>query len=271
MSKSKISTNKQPELFINDEDLNFSKCKISTRTFIIKTNFKTNIDEWFDTIDQNVNYKNLEIASKIKNNKFKNCFQIVVNWIGSEVKNLDLNFRSTVKICNNGSFHFTGCKYFPILEECVVNLIKTRDPTFPLEIIFIPVMLNVRFQVNPLSSIEKTLSFFNNYVDREEFFAINLNHNPAVNIKTRMSKEVLQEFVSIKIKKFSNNFETFEEIFEPYYDYSKKTCKKKNMEEKYTTFIVFRSGTVIMSSINESIMKQYFIKFNKLIEKMEEL
>jgi TATA-box binding protein (TBP) (component of TFIID and TFIIIB) len=271
--------------------LNFDKTIVTTKTFAAKVdNFDPLIKDWYEMINQSTENKAGTVVEKyLKRDRsisvFKNCFHVVL---------LDMNLKkTTVKVCKNGAFHLTGCKSLEACEYCIVSLItglwsnNTLKKTIPsvLKMSIKPVMTNVKFTIGFQISIEKSLDFFNNgtIIAQKEingrtieirnkihnFLAYRLTRSPALNIKKVLEHETLKQVPITKITflgqdgsnpclgdRKTETVSVFDDIAS-----LNKEGRDKFTKTRYTTFLLFRSGMVILSGMHEAVMKDVFEEF----------
>lgn len=204
---------------------------------------------------QNKNNIRGVIVKKKKESKtyFLNSLTVIIVLEGGKIIN--------IKISQNGKFQITGCKdnkHFLDAITFIYRHIKEAeeqigekmcffkaDETIP-KVIFNIVMKNIDFKIGFSIQREKLDTFIN---DRTNFYSsFEGSVNTGVNIKIESKKPYddhldCLEIISPTEVKFG---------LTPYSEYVKyldeKEKKKEKKKEKYHTFLVFCSGSVIMSS-----------------------
>lgn len=305
--------NNQPEytpetIPIKKNTLKFKKfedIKVSTKTFIVKTNISLNIDVLFESLpitpyivipkkrgrkkkvvveDPNKFIKNgsiitLEYQNKIrgvdtkkKTNKpkngayFRNSVTIVMM-----VDSKKINY----KISRNGKFQMTGCKYDKHAEMCVKTFwsyIKDNKDIYTfdnndtyLKAIFIPAMRNIDFALDFIVDREKLDEYFNRSTKYTSLLETSFGYT-GVNIKMPLQKDIRTLMLKQIVCK---NEEWSDDNFVKYADYLKmlpqKEVEKKINKKRYNTFLVFHSGKVIMSGMEETFMKEPYYMFLDII------
>ena len=281
----------------------FDEFAVSTKTFIVYTNLVIDIKKIFEddvlpiteyTIlkkkrgrkkkqveeDPNkdvksgsfilVQYRDQYRGVKFKNSKkatsfFRNAMPIVM-----KVQDKLISF----KVSKKGKFQVTGCKTNEQAEICVLVFFSFIKPhkgkyyTFSdndeshLKVTFEPVMHNIDFSVGFQLDREKLDIFVNNQTTFTSLLETTIGYT-GVNIKMLVSKEKLSA-IRIDSKEFLEDgrvltsdmsFDSFCEKF--------KTKKKK---PNYNTFLVFQSGSVIMSGKTLSCMRDAYYDFFEIIK-----
>jgi len=198
---------------------------------------------------------------------FRNSFTTVMI-----VEGKFLNF----KVCQNGMFQITGCKNDEQPEKCMkyvweyikdnVDIYRlTRGDTF--ECIYIPAMRNIDFSLGFLVDREKFAQYMSNQTEFHSLLETSFGYT-GVNIKIPVTKDI----TSMKIKKtvmFENGeWNQSEILYGDYLQYvSNKEQLKKINKKRYNTFLVFHSGKVIMSGLNDEFMRDVYYYFLNIIHK----
>lgn len=283
----------------------FVDIKVSTKTFIVTTNITLNIDILFDMLpitpyivipkkrgrkkksfveDPNKFIKDgsiitLEYQGKLrgvdikkKTNKpkngayFRNSVTIVMI-----IDNKKINY----KVSRNGKFQMTGCKYDEHAATCIQTFwsyIKDYKEGYSfnnndknISAIFIPAMRNIDFGLNFKVDREKLDGYFNNSTKYTSLFDPSFGYT-GVNIKMLENKNI----TTLKLKKIECNGDKWSKpYFVPYSDYinmlPQKEKDKKLNKKRYNTFLVFHSGKVIMSGMEETFMKDAYYDFLNII------
>jgi TATA-box binding protein (TBP) (component of TFIID and TFIIIB) len=280
---------------------NFDDIEVSTKTFTANTNLIINLDKVFDilpiaeytvvqkkrgrkkkteTVDPN---KDIEYGSiitlkyqgklrgvdlkqrKTDKNWFRNSFTTVI------VLDKIINF----KVCKNGTFQMTGCKNKDHAIKCVQiiweyikddpNLYKfTRGSN--LEVLFIPCMRNVDFSLGFLIDREK----LNKYMKEQTEFYCLLETTfgyTGVSVKVPL-EENIQEMPITKLSYKNNQWIQIQTTYQEYLNtLTIREQEIKLSNERFTTFLIFQSGKVILSSLTKAFAKPVYYKFLELIKK----
>ena len=232
------------------------------------------------TLEYQNNIRGVDLKRKKKNkdvkkrgNYFRNSVTIVMVMDGKNI-----NF----KVSRNGKFQMTGCKYDEHAERCVKwiwNYIKDNDEIYTiinktedskqqnesLKAIFIPAMRNIDFGLGFYVDREKLDEYFNMCTNYHSLLETSFGYT-GVNIKIPISKSINE----LNLKQFNYVDGKWEDpVYVPYNDYlamlPNKDIVKKLNKQRYNTFLVFHSGKVIMSGMEESFMKDIYYKFLEII------
>jgi TATA-box binding protein (TBP) (component of TFIID and TFIIIB) len=223
--------------------------------------------------------------TKKKGNYFRNSVTVVMIIDGKKIN---------YKISRNGKFQMTGCKRDDHAEECVKwfwkyaknsvgiysikrdnDLLSESDSEEKeqspkksyLKAIFIPAMRNIDFGLNFLIDREKLDEYFNMCTDYHSLLETSFGYT-GVNIKIPIVKPI-QELQLKQIECIDGKWNKAHYV--PYDNYLKmlpeKDVAKKLKKQRYNTFLVFHSGKVIMSGMEESFMKDIYYEFLDIIRK----
>lgn len=287
----------------------FDDIKVSTKTFIVMTTININLKKLFEylpivdytiipkkrgrkkkiyNVDQNVvidsgsiismkfenQLKGVELKqkkNKIKKSKwFRNSFTVVMM-----IDNKPINF----KICQNGVFQITGCKFDIHAESALKHIwdyIKGENDIYnfkdkeEFEMLFIPAMRNIDFSLGFNVDREKLAKYMTTQTEFHSLLETSFGYT-GVNIKIK----ILDDICSMKIKKLIYNengkeeASKWEEIETTYAEYlgrlSEKERLKKINKDRYSTFLVFHSGKCLLSSICADFSRDTYYYFLKII------
>jgi hypothetical protein len=188
------------------------------------------------------------------------------------------------KICSNGKFQITGCSenryayefiyilYEKMIEiskqigEDIVVIVKNNVFTtdFPTAIINV-VMKNINFKIGFRIHREKLDEYIRTQTPFYSLFLSDLH--TCVNIKMKSnhhSEEKLDMVIMRSLKDVTIQLIDFS-LYSMYYDYNKKLNK-----DKYHTFLVFYSGSVILSSSGPDT-EDVYNQFMQIIQQNKEL
>jgi len=202
---------------------------------------------------------------------FRNSMTVVMVVDGKKI-----NF----KLTRNGKFQMTGCKTDTQAINCVKYIwsyIKDgQNYDFAdekdlgekyFEAIFIPAMRNIDFNLGFMVNREKLDEYFNTQTDYHSLLETSIGYT-GVNIKIPVTVPI----TDIKIKKLTytenTGWQTIKKVpFEVYLNrLSAKEKKKKLEKERFVTFLVFNSGSTIVSAMCKLVVKDVFYKFCKIIQ-----
>ena len=284
----------------------FNEIKVSTKTFIIQTNVTLNIELLFNflpitefivvpkkrgrkkkivVIDPNKdlpdgsiinlkfqnNNRGADLKKKKKNTKKGNYFRNSVTII-MIIENKKINF----KVSKNGKIQMTGCKSDYHSEQCVKwfwdyikdnnEIYKNENNTKCLKAIIIPAMRNIDFGLNFLINREKLDEYFNTRTEFHSLLETSFGYT-GVNIKIPVTKSINK--LNLKQLVYEND-KWQDPVVISYPDYlntlNVKDKEKKLTKQRYNTFLVFHSGNVIMSGMEESFMKDVYYTFLDIIK-----
>ncbi len=299
----------------------FDDIKVSTKTFVVKTNLFLNLKKLFEylpiteytvipkkrgrkkkignlensiTVDSGsivtMKYENkirgIELKQKKSQNSkkkkskwFRNSFTIVMI-----IDNKPINF----KICQNGVFQITGCKFDEHAEKCIKyiwlyikhlqNIIYSFSEGENFEALFVPAMRNIDFSVGFVVDREKLSRYMSVQTEFHSLLETSFGYT-GVNIKIPIDYDISKMEIK-KILYTNNNFDKEEKItdinkdwkdidtyYQEYLDkLTEKEKSKKLNKERYNTFLIFHSGKTIMSSINAAFARDSYYYFIKIIK-----
>lgn len=194
------------------------------------------------------------------------------------------------KLTRNGKFQMTGCKTDNQAVDCVKYIwTYINDPeiigefqpsdlyTFEnsenenFEAIFIPAMRNIDFNLGFMVNREKLDEYFNTKTDYISLLETSIGYT-GVNIKIPINIPI----TSIKIKKlvFNQNtgWQKIKVSFQEYLDrLTPKEREKKLKKERFVTFLVFNSGSTIVSAMCKNVIKDVFYEFCRIVQENREL
>jgi hypothetical protein len=302
----------------------FDDIKVSTKTFVVKTNLFLNLKKLFDYLpiteytvipkkrgrkkkignsENNITvesgsivtmkYENkirgIELKQKKSQNSkkkkskwFRNSFTIVMI-----IDNKPINF----KICQNGVFQITGCKFDEHAEKCIKyiwlyikhlqNIIYSFSEGENFESLFVPAMRNIDFSVGFVVDREKLSRYMSIQTEFHSLLETSFGYT-GVNIKIPIDYDISKMeikkimYTNNKLDKDDNNEKNIDinkdwkEIDTYYQEYldklSDKEKNKKLNKERYNTFLIFHSGKTIMSSINAAFARDSYYYFIKIIK-----
>lgn len=213
---------------------------------------------------------------KKKNGKyFRNSLSIVMI-----IDNKKINFKAS----KNGKFQITGCKSDVHAETCMKYFWKYieeyGDVVYKFkniesfEVIFIPAMRNIDFDLGFLVDREKLSKYINLMTQYYSMLEASFGYT-GVNIKFPMKDDI----IFLELKKISYKNKSWTESKVTYNDYldniDEKDKEKKLQKNRYNTFLVFHSGKVIMSGMTAEFMKDTYYEFLEIInmcyDKIEEI
>lgn len=208
-------------------------------------------------------------TKKKKSKWFRNSFTVVMI-----VDYKPVNF----KICQNGMFQITGAKFDSQSEDCIKfiweimrqnneNNIYSFSRGSILEAVFIPAMRNIDFSLGFNVDREKLTRYMNTQTEFHSLLETSFGYT-GVNIKFPIKDDIRD--MRLKKLTFQKNG-TIDETFLTYGEYTsdlpEKDQNKKLKKTRYTTFLCFHSGKIILSSITAEITKPAYELFLQIIKK----
>ena len=278
----------------------FDKLTVSVRTVICNTNITLNTKDIYD----NLFVTKYEIKKKKRGRKPKNSFEqkekplsdgsIIQLRYGNNVKGIQpkekknyfrnslsvvmfiQNKKINIKLPKTGNVQMTGCKSLIQAQKAMLliwnkimpnqNLYSYKNNENIFHFIIIPSMCNIDFNLNFLVDRQQLDQYFNENTPYYSLLETNFGHT-GVNIKIPFDKSIL-ELPLQKIIISENNIITKQQI--TYNDYldtlNTKDKLKKINKRRFNTFLVFHSGSVIMSGIDLYLMRDTYNVFLNIIK-----
>ncbi len=282
--------------------INFKDIPISTRTIIVSTNTNINIENLYE----NLPITQYTVIRKKRGRKKKDVIEDINNSVPSgsiisvkyqdKLRGVELKpkkkqtkyFRNAVtiimsidnkfinlKVSTNGKFQVTGCKYFEHCQKSIINIfdiiidkidiyLNTYDKN--IDILFNNVMTNKDFSMGFQVNREVLDNIINSETPYNSLLETSFGYT-GINLKMVLKKDIERNFKCLKINIDTKEKEEYILSYEKYF--SKLTDKEitKEQKKRHITFLIFQSGNVIMSGINEILMEYYYNEFYKIIEK----
>ena len=223
-----------------------------------------------NTIPTHCNDHTIAGMVKITNTKkyFRNSATIVMILDGKKI-----NF----KISKNGKFQITGCKFDSHAEKIIHytwKLIKENKNIYTmtgdhLEALYIPAMRNIDFPLGFQVNREKLDMYINMNTDYISIFEASFGYT-GVNVKIPHERS-LSDLVLKKVI-YKDKPEVSQFLYKEYLDtLSEKEQKKKMNKSRSTTFLIFHSGKIIVSSLNVDECRIGYYKFLDIIRECEHI
>ena len=134
-----------------------------------------------------------------------------------------------------------------------------------IQITFNNVMTNKDFSMGITVNRENLDKIINIETNYKSLYEISFGYT-GVNLKMQLDKNLEREFNCME---FDINTQTYRDYTINYEDYIKTLNEKeliKEKKDKYITFLVFQSGNVIMSGMNEIFMEKYYNIFYDIVQ-----
>lgn len=286
------------------KNTDFETIPVSTKTFTTFSNIFIDIDELYslipiteytirqkkrgrkkkDHIEQQsrkveygsiitVKYQDKLRGVDLKQSKNKKWFRNSITLV------IILSKPINIKICRNGTFQMTGCKFDTDSVDVVKyiwNIIrKTNTFTYKnssdeqFYTYIIPSMRNIDFDVGFTIDRDKLNEYMYKHMDYHCILETSFGYT-AVNIKMKLKNDIK----NMQIKKLTMN-ETNTVMEEVTYDdylseLSTKDRENKLKSNRYITFLVFHSGKIIMSGLTREFMRSEYKNFIDILTVAEE-
>lgn len=286
----------------------FDDIPVSTKTFIVMTNLLINLEKTFEFLpitDYTVVPKRRGRKRKTETNDPNKDLpegSIITIKFENQIKGVDLKqrkshsikkkkwFRNSItviiildnkpinfKICKNGMFQITGCKFDRHAELCIKhiwyfineqenNLFTFTKNQNKLECIFLPVMRNIDFDLGFNIDREKLSKYISTHTRYHSLLETSFGYT-GCNVKVKLK----HDFTLMKIKKIT--YEDIDDIREniiTYGDYlatlPEKDRLKKLNKERFNTFLIFHSGSILYSGSTAEFMRDIYYEFIEIIK-----
>lgn len=279
----------------------FDSFSVSTKTFIVYTNLTLRIEKIFNEMvipiteykivkkkrgrrkKQNEEDPNKDIPSgSVICIEYKNQFQGVKKTKMTKSKTSDF-FRNSmpitmkiddkfiaIKVSEKGKFQMTGCKSREQAEKCILSFWdKIKGNPFVYELLNTPyltayyesVMHNIDFSIGFTIEREALDVFINSHTRYTSFLETTSGYT-GINVKfpvpdATVNKSVI-DYYEYRSDGVRNSQITYEELSE------KMSIKRK---KRYNTFLVFQSGSIIMSGKTPSTMADAYYEFFDILKR----
>jgi hypothetical protein len=187
------------------------------------------------------------------------------------------------KISQNGKFQITGCKSDAHYIETLQILIKTFNDikkwtgetvytveSDTIEVIFNTVMQNMDFNIGFPISRDKLDRFINAKTDFTGVYEGSISTGVNIKIPSLYQNDI--QLLKLRIQ--ANDHTKMEQQIVPYTSYysllEDKEKKKEKKKEKYHTFLVFASGSIIMSSRGPDMERVFYELIQILLQNRSE-
>ena len=280
---------------------NFQDIPISTRTIIVSSNTIINIENLF----KNLPITEYKVVKKKRGRKKKNLVESINNTVESgsiisikyqdELRGVELKpkkpnkkfFRNAVtiimsidnkfinlKISKNGKFQVTGCKKFEHCKTAIINLFSIIikdinnylfEYNDKIDILFNNVMTNKDFSMGFQVKREKLDSIINNDTSHNSLLETSFGYT-GINLKMHLNTNISRNFSCMSIDTKSGEIKEYTMDYDNYFKKLSDKEREKETKRRHVTFLIFQSGNVIMSGMNEGIMEHYYKEFYKIIE-----
>lgn len=280
----------------------FKEIPISTRTIIVSTNTGIKIEEMYknlpiteyhviekkrgrkkknyvEHIQNNVqdgsiisvkyqgNTRGVELKKRKKSSKyFRNAVTIIIS-VNNKLINL--------KISSNGKFQVTGCKDFDNCKKAIQYLfniiVKDKQLYFDnckdkIKIVFNNVMTNKDFSVGFTVNRENLDNIINNDTEYNSLLETSFGYT-GVNLKMKLHSDIKRNFNCLELNTITGEYTQGIVNYDEYLQSLTEKEMIKENKDRHITFLIFQSGNVIMSGMNEIFMERYYNIFFDIINK----
>lgn len=289
---------------LNTEFTSFKDIKVSTQTVIASTNLTINTDVLFMSLPVS-NYsvsekrrgRKRKADVQVKPDILEDGCIITIKY-GDKMRGVDVKqrknatkyFRNALtvvmfidgklingKIARNGKLQLTGCKNIHQPQRFVhfiwkyMNDKSQTDTIYQLSentnltVYYLTVMTNIDFKLGFPVNREKLDMYVNDSTEYNSLLETSFGYT-GTNIRIRVVPDLQNDYVITQSCDKDQNWTTYQTTFADYL----KTLTKEEQEKisnkvHYNTFLVFHSGSVIMSSTHMSYMEQYYNTFRQML------
>ena len=212
--------------------------------------------------------KGVDLKQKKKTDSRRKYFRNSLTIVMKITKDKLLNF----KLSKNGKFQITGSKYDQHAKDCIKYFWEIIRPSTELykmsgtnfNVTFITVMTNIDFNLGFIVNREQLDKYMNSNTTHNSLLETSFGYT-GVNIKfpaNGYESSSLLQTISYQ-GTWIDDIITYEQYFKSLPD---KDQQKILQKDKYTTFLVFHSGNVIMSGLDKQHMEKTFNEFISIID-----
>ena len=282
--------------------INFQDIDISTKTIIAISNVELDIEKIFSKIpitqyievpkrrgrkkkeqdpDPNISLsigsiitaklsgmvKGVDLKQKKKTDSRRKYFRNSLTIVMKIDKNKLINF----KLSKNGKFQITGAKNDDHAKLCIKyfwEIVRPHAELYQMSgamftVNFLTVMTNIDFNVGFIVNRENLDKYMNQQTEHNSLLETSFGYT-GVNIKFPSTPVPMKSLIP-QIS-YSGEWNDTMIPYETYFNQlSSKDQDKIMNKERYTTFLVFHSGNVIMSGLSKPFMEDIFNEFVKII------
>lgn len=220
----------------------------TTRTIVAKTQF--NVKPFKVDIKDCLKLFSTLITNEKKNG---NILQVRSGFKNSFTCEIYCNRPVSAKICQNGSFQFTGCISKENAFKCVTYIIDLLQNLFTEKLYYSLTLYEV--MSNFLLDFKKTIccnSLLLHINSQPDFIAFQLPKSLAVNCKYLIDDDTVR---NREVSMYDEN---------GFCSYTTLDCWVE--KPRYVTFRIFESGKIIVSGISEKIVRDCCLRFQEMME-----
>jgi hypothetical protein len=196
---------------------------------------------------------------------------------------LENNKFINIKVSSNGKLHITGCKsekhYIDTMLYLFQNMKRLEEMTgercyrlnnsdSQLRIVFNTVMKNMDFNIGFNICRDKLDRFINTNTEFNSIYEGSISTGVNVKVQSeqindveliQLTHDIIDHTTEIKKVPYNNYFNLLEE----------KEKKKESNKDKYHTFLIFASGSIIMSSRGPDMKRVFYQLIDILLKNKE--
>ena len=292
----------------------FEDIKVSTKTLIVHTNVLLDLKKLFDHLKTTPYSFVAKKRGRKKKTDVEETATIVDDGsiitlkFEKEIKGTDLKIKKTqnkkkkgkwfrnsltivitinnkptnVKVYKNGVFQITGCKFDSDAEKCIKfiwDYIKDTDiyeflKYDKLQCFYIPAMRNMDFSVGFYIDREKFARYMSTQTEFHTLLETSFGYT-GVSVKVKLENPIQNLVIKKSIYEPEEGWLDHLTTYQEYLDeIPAKDSEKKIKKPRYSSFLVFQSGRIIMSTINEETARkpyEYFLDIiNTCYDQIEE-
>ena len=211
--------------------------------------------------------KGVDLKQKKKTDSRRKYFRNSLTVVMKIAEDKLINF----KLSKNGKFQITGSKYDAHAKDCIKYFwenvrphteLYTMDGTY-FNVTFITVMTNIDFNLGFIVNREELDKYMNRSTKHNSLLETSFGYT-GVNIKFPAygyKDKALLPHITYK-GSWTDEMITYDSYYK---GLSERDQEKTKQKDKYTTFLVFHSGNVIMSGLDKSHMEDTFTEFINII------
>lgn len=276
----------------------FRSFNVSTKTFIVYTNLTIDIEKIFE--DGVIPITDYKVIQKKRGRKKKQpdedpnktipsgsviLVQYKDQYRGVKFKKSTSFFRNSMsivmkvedklisfKVSQKGKFQITGCKTNEQAEICILSFwdkikynpfVYKIDGSPYIKAYFEPVMYNIDFSTGFQINREALDIFINTKTPYTSLLETTIGYT-GVNIKFPVTENKIRK-IKIDYCEYKPEGKILTQI--PYDVFNEKLKTKSKKKKHYNTFLVFQSGSVIMSGKTICCMEDTYYEFFEIVKR----
>ncbi len=197
---------------------------------------------------------------------------------------LENNKFINIKVSSNGKFQITGCKSEKHYIDTMLYLFKSmrqieimtgercyrfNNSESTLRVVFNTVMQNMDFNIGFNISRDKLDRFLNSSTEFVSIFEGSIS--TGVNVKVQSEQINDNELTQLHYDVIENKTEILKVPYTNYFNLlEEKERKKESNKDKHHTFLIFASGSIIMSSRGPDMKRVFYNLIQTLLQNRKE-